>query len=51
MIKAHKGQVISKGFFAVFNFFKKANKNTSHGSKKQIHLFAIWNNSWHDNLL
>ena len=29
MTTPSKGQVISKGFFGVFNFFQKTNKNTS----------------------
>ena len=32
----HKGQVISKGFFGVFNFFQKTNENTSHSSKNEF---------------
>ena len=31
-----KGQVISKGFFGFFNFFRKTNKNTSHISKNEF---------------
>ena len=31
-----KGQVISKGFFGVFNFFQKTNKNTSHSRKNEF---------------
>ena len=31
-----KGQVISKSFFGVFNFFQKTNKNTSHSSKTEF---------------
>ena len=31
-----KGQVISKGFFGVFNFFQKTNKNTPHSSKNEF---------------
>ena len=27
-----KGQVISKGFFGLFNFFQRTNENTSHSS-------------------
>ena len=35
-----KGQVISKGFFGVFNFFQKTNENTSHSGKNEfIRLF------------
>ena len=42
-----KGQVISKGFFGVFNIFQKTNKNTLHSSKSEF----IWKNSQLDNLL
>ena len=31
-----KGQVISNGFFGVFNFFQKTNENTSHSSKNEF---------------
>ena len=42
-----KGQVISKGFFGVFNFFQKTNENTSHSSKNEFILrfleeFTAW---------
>ena len=50
----HKGQVISKGFFGVFNFFQKTNENMSHSIKNEficsffgrIHSLTIcfWNN-------
>ena len=43
-----KGQVISKGFFGVFNFFQKTNEITS---QKRINLFVFWKNSRLDNLL
>ena len=37
---SYKGQVILKGFFGVFNFFQKTNKNTSHSGRNEfIHLF------------
>ena len=31
-----KGQIISKCLFGVFNFFQKANENTSHSSKNEF---------------
>ena len=31
-----KGQIISKCFFGVFNFFQKTNENTSHSSKNEF---------------
>ena len=46
-----KGQLISKCLFGVFNFFQTTNENMWHSSKKWIHSFVFWKNSWPDNLL
>ena len=35
-----KGQVISKGFFGVFNFFQKTNEDKSTSRKKPICTFV-----------
>ena len=46
-----EGQVISKGFFGIFNFFQKTNKNTSHSSKNELNCSFFWKNSGYHNLL
>ena len=33
---ATKGQIISKRFFVVLNFFQKTNENTSHSGKNEF---------------
>ena len=45
-----KGQIISDGFFGVFNFFKM-NKNTSHSSRNEFICSFFWKKSQLDNLL